>query len=255
MEWSEADGVRWLEARLPDATAAFSTRIGGVSESPFDDLNLGALTDDEPGAVNENRGRLVAALGLRPDRIAYGRQMHGAELATANAPLPCPFALDEAADPPCGGSLEEVDGQVVTQRDMAALVFVADCAPVALAGPRGVAMLHCGWRGLAAGIVARGVAAVEATDAAIGPLIGPCCYEVGEDVLAAFAGLGAGISAGRMLDLSEVAGRLLREAGVMRIESSGLCTSCETELFFSHRRDAGCSGRQAGLAWRDGEGR
>ena len=92
-----------------------------------------------------------------------------------------------------------------------------------------------------------------ATDAAIGPGIGPCCYEVGDEVLDAFSGLGDGVAAGRMLDLAEVARRLLREAGVAQVESAGLCTSCEAELFFSHRRDAGRTGRQAGLAWLDGE--
>jgi copper oxidase (laccase) domain-containing protein len=110
-------------------------------------------------------------------------------------------------------------------------------------------MLHCGWRGLAAGILAKGAAAVEATEAAIGPGIGSCCYEVGDEVLTAFAGLGEGIAAGRMLDLAEVARRQLRAAGVERIESADLCTSCEEELFFSHRRDSGRSGRQAGLVW------
>ena len=110
-------------------------------------------------------------------------------------------------------------------------------------------MLHCGWRGLAAGIVARGAAAVGATAAAIGPGIGPCCYEVGDEVLAAFAGLGDGIARERMLDLPEVARRLLAAAGVERVESAGLCTACEPELFFSHRRDDGRTGRQAGLAW------
>ena len=112
-------------------------------------------------------------------------------------------------------------------------------------------MLHCGWRGLAAGIVARGADAVGATHAAIGPGIGACCYEVGEEVLDAFAGVGEGVASGRMLDLPEVARRLLREAGVRSIESAGLCTSCEGELFFSHRRDAGRTGRQAGIAWID----
>ncbi|HET7177769.1 MAG TPA: laccase domain-containing protein, partial [Solirubrobacterales bacterium] len=118
-----------------------------------------------------------------------------------------------------------------------------------VAGWGGVAILHCGWRGLAAGIVARGAAAVEATHAAVGPGIGPCCYEVGDEVHAAFAGLGKGIGAGRALDLPEVARRLLREAGVGTIESASLCTSCEADTFFSHRRDAGKTGRQAGLVW------
>ena len=106
-------------------------------------------------------------------------------------------------------------------------------------------MLHCGWRGLAAGIVARGADAVEATDAAIGPGIGPCCYEVGPEVLDAFADLGEGIADGRMLDLPEVARRLLARAGVEQVESAGLCTSCEAELFFSHRRDAGAPAARA----------
>lgn len=143
----------------------------------------------------------------------------------------------------------EADGHVVRKPGLAPLVFVADCLPVALAGPRGVAMVHAGWRGLAGGIVAAGAEAVEATSAAIGPGIGPCCYEVGEEVLGAFADLGDGVADGRMLDLPEVARRRLEQAGVQRVESAGLCTGCERKLFFSHRRDDGRTGRQAGIAW------
>ena len=159
--------------------------------------------------------------------------MHGAELA---------FHDVATADTP------EVDGQVILAAGPIGLVYTADCLPVAVAGPGGVAMLHCGWRGLAAGILARGAGSVSATHAAIGPGIGSCCYEVGSDVLDAFAGLGDGVATGRMLDLSEVARRLLAQAGVESIESAGLCTRCEQDLFFSHRRDGG-PGRQAGLAW------
>ncbi len=237
MEWRETGGVEWLEAELPGARAAFSTRRGGVSLSPYDSLNLGILTEDEPGRVNENRRRLAGALNIATDRIAFGRQVHGIDLTIHRAAPATPLGVGEA------------DGQVVSAPGLAALVFVADCLPVALSGPRGVAMLHCGWRGLAAGIVARGVAAVDATDAAIGPGIGACCYEVGDEVREAFGHLGPGIAAGRMLDLAEVARRLLREARVEQIETAGLCTSCEGGRFFSHRRDAGRSGRQAGLAW------
>ncbi|MET0927293.1 MAG: laccase domain-containing protein, partial [Solirubrobacterales bacterium] len=129
--------------------------------------------------------------------------------------------------------------------------FGAAALPVALAGERGVAMLHCGWRGLAAGIVERGAREVGATAAAVGPGVGRCCYEVGEEVLEAFAPLGDGIADGRMLDLPEVARRLLARAGVDEVELSGLCTSCEPGLFFSHRRDEGRTGRQAGLVWVD----
>jgi len=243
--------VRWLEAELPGARAAFSTRLGGVSQAPFDHLNLGVLTGDERGAVVENRGRLAAALGFAPERVAIGRQVHGAELQTHVAgQSPSPFAEPGTAVP-------EVDGHVIPAAPAdggpaAALVFVADCLPVALAGPGGVAMLHCGWRGLAAGIVARGAEAVGATDAAVGPGIGACCYEVGGEVLEAFAALGPGIASGGMLDLAEVARRLLERAGVERIEVAGLCTCCERELFFSHRRDRGRTGRQAGVVLPEG---
>ncbi len=242
MEWRSEGEVEWLEARLPSARVAFSTRVGGVSEAPFDSLNLGYLTDDERDAVIENRRRLASALGRDPGRVLIGRQVHGSELAVHLEPQsPSPF------DSP-GVAVAEVDGQVATEAGLAPLVFIADCLPVALAGPGGVAMLHCGWRGLAAGIVARGVEAVAATDAAIGPGIGSCCYEVGGDVLATFSALGFD-APGPTLDLTAIARRMLADAGVERIEAAGICTSCEEERFFSHRRDQGRTGRQAGLVW------
>jgi purine-nucleoside/S-methyl-5'-thioadenosine phosphorylase / adenosine deaminase len=246
MRWRESEGVRWIEAELPGARAAFSTRLGGVSEAPFDSLNLGVLTDDSPQAVEENRRRLATALGRDPERIAFSLQVHGTHLVD-HPPFRGSFGTPDVTKEPRNGG--EGDGHVVSAPGLAALVFVADCLPVVLAGPGGVAILHCGWRGLAAGIAAAGAAAVEATDAAVGPGIGRCCYEVGEEVLDAFAPLGEGIADGRMLDLGEVARRLLREAGVERVESADLCTGCEEELFFSHRRDEGRTGRQAGIAW------
>jgi YfiH family protein len=249
MQWNERDGVRWLAAELSDgARAAFSTRLGGVSEAPFDRLNLGVLTDDETDAVRTNRRRLAAVLGLDPERIPIGLQVHGGELTVHSRPqIPSPFA-----EP--GSALPEVDGHVVAAPGLAPLVFTADCLPVVLAGPGGVAVLHCGWRGLASEIIAAGAQAVGARSAAIGPGIGPCCYEVGDEVLAAFAGLGEGIASARQLDLPEVARRQLGAAGVERIESAGLCTSCNPDLFFSHRRDAGRTGRQAGLGWIESAG-
>jgi YfiH family protein len=256
MEWRERDGVRWLEAQLPGARVAFTTRLGGVSEPPFAALNLGIFAEDDRAAVVENRRRLAAALGFPPGRIAVAHQVHGAELIDhPDQPPPrCSLAghgLEKEQGGPGGDGLADADGHVVTAEGTAALVFVADCVPVALSGSAGVAMLHCGWRGLAAGIIAKGVAAIGATDAAIGPSIGPCCYEVGDEVLRTFGRLSEGIAVARMLDLPEVARRLLVEAGVAQVETSGLCTSCEPDLFFSHRRDHGRTGRQAGLVWRD----
>jgi hypothetical protein len=243
MEWRERDGVRWLEARLADrATACFSTRAGGASARPYDLLNLGLLTGDDPSAVRENRRRLTAALDRDPDGVLFGHQVHEASVSyTDEPPDPNPWLADAAPAP--------ADGQATSQPRLTPLVQVADCLPVAIAGPRGVAMLHCGWRGLAGGIVAEGVSRIGADSAAIGPGIGPCCYEVGDGVLSEFEPLGAGIAEGRMLDLPEVARRLLTRAGVDRVESSELCTSCEAELFFSHRRDGERTGRQAGLVW------
>jgi hypothetical protein len=248
MEWIESDGVRWLRAELGPVGAGtghagFGSRIGGVSGAPYDSLNIGVLTDDLEAAVIENRGRLAAAVGTPPSQVPIGLQVHKADIAVHEASQdPSPYV-----EP--GAPLEEVDGHVVRHPGLAPLVLTADCLPVALAGPGGVAMLHCGWRGLAAGIVARGAALVEAKAAAIGPGIGPCCYEVGSEVLDQFADLGEGIAAGRMLDLPEVARRTLARAGVEQVESAGLCTSCEIGLFFSHRRDQGVTGRMGNLAW------
>jgi YfiH family protein len=247
MEWRGDERVRWLEANLPGARAAFSTRAGGVSGEPYATLNLGILNGDRVADVRENRHRLAAGLELEAGNVLIGRQVHGAKLARHHsAPQPNAFA-----DP--GPDLPEVDGQVTDRPRLAPLVMVADCLPVALAGPRGVAMLHCGWRGLAAGIVDRGAQEVGAEAAAVGPGIGPCCYEVGPEVLDAFAPLGEEIASGPMLDLREVARRLLARSGVERVEVSELCTSCEPDLFFSHRRDGARTGRQAGVVWAEAD--
>jgi YfiH family protein len=248
MDWIESDGVRCLRAELGPAGpgtgwVGFGTRVGGVSAAPYDTLNVGVLTDDFEEAVVENRRRLATAVGAEPSRIPIGLQVHKADIAVHEAPQePSPYA-----EP--GARIEEVDGHVVRHPGLAPLVFTADCLPVALAGPGGVAIVHCGWRGLAAGIVARAVVLVEAETAAIGPGIGPCCYEVGPEVSGAFADLGEGIADGRLLDLPEVARRTLARAGVARVQSADLCTFCEAELFFSHRRDQGRTGRMGSLAW------
>lgn len=245
MLWQERNGVRWLEAELPEARVAFGSRLGGVSAGAFASLNLGWQTDDDPGAVRANRARLAAALGFEAAQLVAARQVHGAELVRHPASVPVdPWNERGAQDVP------EADGHVVTEEGPAPLVLTADCLPVALSGPGGAAILHCGWRGLAAGLIERGAEAVGARAAAIGPGIGPCCYEVGDEVLGRFAELGPDIARGRRLDLPSVAERLLRRAGVQRVERADLCTSCHDELFFSHRRDRGRTGRQAAVVWR-----
>jgi len=233
---------------LPGARVAFSTRVGGVSEGPYESLNLGILTEDEPERVQENRRRLAAHLALDPDRIAMGWQVHGTDIAGWSDPPPA--GRGGYAAP--GAQLDKVDGHTTTVPGLGLLVLVADCLPVALAGHGRVAMLHCGWRGLAGGMIEKALALFEEPPvAAVGPGIGRCCYEVGPEVLEPFSDL-EGVALGRMLDLRAVAEARLRRAGVERVEHVDLCTSCRPDLLFSHRRDDGVTGRQSGLAWLTG---
>jgi len=233
------------ELRLPGARALFTDRRGGVSEGPYTSLNLGVLTDDDPANVVENRRRAAGALGVEPERVAMGWQVHGTELARWDAP---------PADPGYarpGAGLEQVDGHVTSVPSLALLVLAADCYPVALSDGTSVAMVHCGWRGLAGGIVGRAVEALgERVSAAVGPGIGACCYEVGEEVLAAFADV-PGAAEGRMLDLRAIVTRKLADAGVTDVQHVEHCTSCRADLYFSHRRDDGLTGRQGGLVTLD----
>jgi YfiH family protein len=220
----------------------FSTRLGGVSEGAFESLNLGLLTEDEPENVVENRTRLCAELGTDPTAGTMAYQVHGATVTEAE-----PLGL---AAP--GTRYPESDGLVTDEPGRALMLVTADCLPIALAATDGtrLAVLHAGWRGLLAGIVESGVGAVEReVAAAIGPGIGPCCYEVGEEVAAPFrARFGDEVVRGGSLDLPGAAERALREAGVAEVERSPHCTACEPELFFSHRRDQGRTGRQGVLA-------
>ena len=227
---------------LPGARAIFSTREGGVSEGPYRSLNLGILTDDDPARVAENRRRLADTAGVAGERVVMGWQVHGAELREWTGPDP-----ERAYAEPGDKQLPRVDGHLTVQPGLALLVLVADCYPVALSDGERVAMLHCGWRPLAGGIVERAVARFDgAPSAAVGPGIGGCCYEVGSEVAERFADV-PGASNGRMLDLRRVIAARLAAAGVSEVTHIDRCTSCEPERYFSHRRDDGITGRQAGL--------
>jgi YfiH family protein len=230
--------------RLPNATVTFTTRQGGVSEGPYESLNLGILTDDDQDRVSENRRRLAGSAGLATGAVAMGWQEHGTDIREWDGPPERDFASKT-------GELHHADGHVTDEPGLGLLVLVADCLPVALASADGrVAMLHCGWRPLAGGIIEKALARFgERPAAAVGPGIGACCYEVGQEVLDRFADLD-GVASGRMLDLRAVAEAKLRAAGVERIEHVDHCTSCRPDLYFSHRRDNGVTGRQAGLVVR-----
>jgi polyphenol oxidase len=232
---------------LPRARALFSTRNGGVSTGPYRSLNLGILTDDDPKNVAQNRLRLARATRVEPERVVMGWQVHGTDVRDWDGPDPQNVYAE-----PGGKQLPRVDGHLTTARELALLVLVADCFPVALSDGRQVAMLHCGWRPLAGGIVAKAVERFERPPAAaVGPGIGGCCYEVGPEVLAEFEDV-KGAADGRMLDLRRVIDSRLADAGVTDVEHLDCCTSCHPDLYFSHRRDDGLTGRQAGMVVLDG---
>lgn len=145
----------------------------------------------------------------------------------------------------------EADGHATSLTGVGAMVMAADCLPVALGCESAVAMIHVGWRGLAAGALEQGVRALreiahdQEIEAIVGPCAGVCCYEVGPEVCAAFGGA---CRADGHLDLRAIAHERLREGGVGRVRDVEACTICD-ERFFSHRREAARAGRQAGVAW------
>jgi YfiH family protein len=221
----------------PRVAGAFTTRRGGVSEGAFRSLNLGRLTGDEPARVEENRRRLAAAAGVEPADVAFNRQVHGATVL------------------PAGVNGRDADGLVTREPGHPLLVFTADCLPIALVRPNApapaLALLHAGWRGLLAGIAAAGARALGGGElaACVGPGIGACCYEVGGDVADRFrAAFGAHVVRRGRLDLRAAAVRALADAGVSRVDHVEACTACRADLFFSHRRDGGLTGRQGAVA-------
>jgi YfiH family protein len=237
--------VKLIEPDLgPEYYVAFSTRRGGVSEGDFASLNLGILTDDAPNRVVENRRRLAGAVGADPETATMAWQVHGSRV----------FEADGRGIVVPGTDFEQGDGLWTDKAGRALALLTADCFPVALArrhGPPRLVLLHVGWRGLLEGILEHGVDAVGGrVVAAIGPGIGPCCYEVGEEVGVPFrARFGDDVMHSQNLDLAEAVERGLRAAGVEEVQRTGHCTSCEPELFFSHRRDRGRTGRQGVIAY------
>jgi len=228
-----------------------TTRAGGVGRAPFDTLNLGLRAGDDPQAVHENRRRLRAMLPAEPLWLA---QVHGARVVDADIP----------------NDTLEADAAVTAMPGRVLAIMAADCLPVAIADTRGrvLGAAHAGWRGLSAGVLECTLQRLRSRcpdgrwTAWIGPGIGPARFEVGEDVLRAFAGPDPDAAAafapfpGRpgkwLADLPRLAERRLRAAGVADVHASGLCTAGDPERFFSYRRD-GVTGRMAMLAWLTGD--
>jgi len=240
-------GVEVVEWQAPGPyRVAFSTRLGGVSEGAFASLNLGILTEDSPASVVENRTRLCDAVGADPDGATMAWQRHGSTVTRAR---PRGIVTPGTVYDHCDGLWSDEPGRAM-------LLLTADCIPIAIAraddDAPALGILHAGWRGLLAGLVGTGVRALGAPGlaAAIGPSIGPCCYEVGEEVATPFReAFGDDVVRDGKLDLWTSAERALRAAGCEHVERFDLCTSCDAARFFSHRRDNGKTGRQGVIAY------
>jgi polyphenol oxidase len=212
----------------------FSTRLGGVSEGPFESLNLGRRTGDDVERVDENRRRLFAMLDADVEQLAIGYQTHSTTVNRAQA----------------GSRGIPGDGLWTDQSGVPMVTLGADCVLMALARTNGdepgLAVLHAGWRGLADGIVEVAGRVLGGPLAAIvGPAIGPCCYEVQEDVAGRFRErFGPGIMNRGKLDLWTAAEQAARDAGATQVERVDICTACSPDLFFSERRTGKPRGTQ-----------
>ena len=239
---SAAPVPHWrLTARQAGAWLAFSTRRGGVSEPPYDTLNLGRSSLDRPERVAENRRRFLALAGLDGAPLATAGQVHGRRVVRVAG----------------AGHQPDCDALVTTQPNLALAVTTADCMSLLYVAPGAVAVAHSGWRGTAEGMPeaalqaiceAAGVAARDVT-VHLGPCIRGCCYEVGPEVAMRFPAESLRSQSGRTwLDLPTAARLQLTAAGVAHLHDTGACTACEPAWYFSHRRDHGSCGRHWAVA-------
>jgi YfiH family protein len=234
----EAAGGAVYVAPDPEPEGArlwFFTRRGGVSEEPYDSLNVSKEVGDDPAAVEKNRSLISQAMDGRPS--AWVRQVHADGVVR----------VSEA------GFAGEADSLVTAQTDLPLVVAVADCAPVALVSERSVGMVHSGWRGTLSGVAGRTAREMGRVRAYIGPCIRGCCYEVSEELAGEFARkLGEGVVSERHLSLPAALRVDLERAGVEEIYDLGLCTGCRSDLFFSHRRHGPLTGRNLAAVARVG---
>jgi YfiH family protein len=230
----------------PGLDHALFTRLGGVSQPPFATLNLGHTVGDDLEGVRVNHQRALGALGWRREDVATCYQVHGARVGVVG--------LDDR-----GQVRPETDALVTDTPGVVLMLRFADCAPVLFFSRRRrvIGLAHAGWRGVTAGNVPATVATLvevfgcEPADlwAGVGPSIGPCCYDVGQDVVEQVREVVNGREpfrweAGRArLDLWTAVQSQLEENGVGRIEVAQMCTACHTDEWFSHRAERGRTGR------------
>ena len=205
----------------------FFTRLGGVSEPPYDSLNVSKKVGDDPKAVDENLSVIRSAMDLRP--AAWVRQVAGDSVVRVREP----------------GFAGEADALVTAETELCLSVAVADCVPVALVGEREVGMVHSGWRGTLSGVSGKAAHSLggDLVQAYIGPSIRRCCYEVSAELAARFAAeFGDEVVSGRYLSLQDAIRVDLERAGV-EVNDLGLCSGCRPDLFYSHRKQGPLTGR------------
>jgi polyphenol oxidase len=245
-----AAGLDWIVPSWPVRNHVHSlatTRTGGVSVGRYATLNLGTATGDDPAAIAENGRRVEAYI---PSAPVWLRQVHGPDVVTLDA-----AAIDSART-----SAPTADAAVTRERNVVLGVLIADCLPVLFAGRTAnvIAVAHAGWRGLAGGVLENTVATMDVDPADIivwlGPAIGMNAFEVGEDVVDAFAGTDVGevfAPKGRgkwNADLYAIARARLERTGVRSVHGGGYCTFKDSARFFSYRRERE-TGRMAALIW------
>lgn len=235
---------------------AFSERVGGVSDAPWDTLDLAAHVGDDPAHVDRNRDLLCESIGIGAlrDRLVTAEQIHGIGVERVDAGGAGSGArVCSGLDP-----IPATDALWTTERGIPLLMMFADCVPVVLIRPSvpAVAVVHAGWRGAAAGVVEAAVSALrelpgeDDTLAYVGPHIGQCCFEVGQECRSHFDSAFATITAASTrLDLGAVVADVLERSGVPKGRQChlGICTAHNTDRFFSHRAE-GPTGRHGALA-------
>ncbi len=225
-----------------------STRIGGVSDGNFYSLNISHKVQDQTVKVEENRSLLSHAFGMELGRAVWVDQVHSDKV----------LKLDAASCPQNGGSLGEGDGIITNEKDIFIMILVADCLPILFFDPihKAIGLAHAGWRGTVSHVAAKTLLAMgetygtksEEVRAVLGPCIGPCCYEVGEEVRNGFMNI---FPWGQevfekfsdnhwKLDLLEANARQLIEVGMKEenLIRSEICTIKNIDLFYSHRAEA-----------------
>jgi hypothetical protein len=257
-------GLQWFEdeqlRERHGLVVAFSGRCGGVSESPYESLNLAGHVGDVSDRVNENRRRLLAALGVEGlrHRLITAEQVHGAELAAVRDADAGSGAFVERGRPPVAGT----DALMTGETGLPLMLLYADCVPIVVVAPTAplVAVVHAGWRGALAGLpgtVARSVAAAggipaEGLVAYVGPHICAGHYEVGDELVSQFVNRWGTVAEAEpgYLDLGAVVSADLSSAGVSveNICRLGLCTAEATDTLFSYRASSGITGRHAAVA-------